>query len=89
MATRPVTVFEHQVHSLLEVLPLAAILLIAILHWPQAQALFGFGREAADFTLRWKDPPSWGELIPPAASFLLLALLPYAEELWRGWRRTR
>ena len=87
MATRAVTVFEHQVHSLLEVLPLTAILLTMILHWPQAQALFGQGPEAADFALRWKSAPGWNELLPPLAGFLLLTLLPYAEELWRGWKK--
>jgi hypothetical protein len=89
MATRTVTVFEHQIHSLLEVLPLTAILLTMSLHWPQALALFGLGSEAADFALRWKEPPGWGEIIPPAAAFLLLALLPYGEEFWRGWRAGR
>jgi hypothetical protein len=88
MATRKVTVFEHQVHSLLEVLPLAAILLVMTLHWPQTQALFGLGVEAADFSLGPKQPPRWGEIIPPAASFLALILLPYGEELWRGARQS-
>jgi hypothetical protein len=89
MATRQVTVFEHQVHSLLEALPLMAILLTMILHWPQTLALLGRGPETADFALRWKAPPGWGELIPPLAGFLVLALLPYAEELLRGWRKQR
>lgn len=89
MATRRVTIFEHQVHSLLEVLPLTAVLLTMILHWPQTLALLGRGSEAADFALRWKMPPRWAEFIPPAAGFLVLALLPYAEELWRGWRKKR
>ena len=87
MATRKVTIIEHQIHSVLEVIPLMAILLIMTLHWPQTQALFGFGSERADFSLGPKQLPRWGEIIPPAASFLLLALLPYGEELWRGWRR--
>ena len=64
-------------------------LLTAILHWPQAQALFGLGPEAADFALRGKAPPGLRELVPPAAAFILLALLPYAEEFWRGWREKR
>lgn len=51
MATREVTVFEHQVHSALEILPLTAILLVMALHWPQALALFDQGMETADFSL--------------------------------------
>jgi hypothetical protein len=86
MATRRVTIFEHQVHSVLEVLPLTAILLVMILHWPQTLALFGAGSEPPQWYLGPKQLPRWGEVIPPAAAFLLLALAPYAEELLRGLR---
>jgi hypothetical protein len=89
MATRAVTAFEHQVHSALEILPLAAMLLVMALHWPQTQALFGFGPEAVDFSLRLKPAPPWGALIPPGAMFLVLAILPYLEELLRGFRHER
>ena len=86
MATRPVTAFEQQVHSALEILPLAAILLVMTLHWPQTLALFGAGNQHADFSLGPKQMPRWGELIPPGLAFLCLAILPYLEELWRGIR---
>lgn len=86
LATRRVTVFEHQVHSALEILPLTAILLMMALHWPQTQALFGTGPESADFSLGPKQMPRWGEIAPPLAAFLILSLFPYGEELWRGWR---
>ena len=86
MATRQVTAFEHQVHSALEILPLAAILLIMTLHWPQVLALCGAGPQKADFSLGPKQIPRWGELIPPGATFIALAVLPYLEELWRGVR---
>ncbi|HVW75372.1 MAG TPA: hypothetical protein VHC39_17160 [Rhizomicrobium sp.] len=89
MATRRVTVFEHQVHSALEILPLTALLLIMTLHWPQTQALFGCGPERADFSLGPKQIPRWGEIIPPLGVFLLLAILPYLEEVLRGRRRAR
>src|ERR1700744_1807153 len=79
MATRKVTIFEHQVHSVLEILPFTAMLLVMALHWPQTQALFGFGRETADFTLGSKQIPRWQEILPPAAAFLLLVIAPYAE----------
>ena len=87
MATRRVTIFEHQVHSALEILPLTAMLLVMALHWPQTQALFGFGPERADFSLGPKQMPRMGEIIPPLTAFLALAILPYLEELARGLRR--
>jgi hypothetical protein len=86
MATRKVTVFEHQVHSALEILPLTAILLVMALHWPQTMALFGAGSQPADFSLGPKQMPRWGEIIPPGGAFIALALLPYLEELLRGFR---
>jgi hypothetical protein len=89
MTTRRVTIFEHQVHSALEILPFAAMLLVMALHWPQTQALFGFGQERADFSLGPKQIPRWGEIVPPAAVFLALAILPYLEELLRGFKRQR
>jgi hypothetical protein len=86
MATRRVTIFEHQVHSALEILPVTAVLLVMILHWPQTLALFGRGTEPAQWYLGAKQSPRWAELALPLAAFLALAILPYAEELWRGWR---
>jgi len=86
MATRGISAFESQVHSLLEVLPLAAILLVMTLHWPQAQALVGMGPEKAQWYLGPKQMLRWGEIAPPLAGFLLLALLPYGEEIWRCLR---
>lgn len=87
MATRRVTVFEHQVHSFLEIMPLTAMLLVMALHWPQAQALFGWGMERADWSLALKPAPRWREVARPAGVLLVLVLLPYAEELARGLLR--
>lgn len=86
MATRKVTAFEHQVHSALEILPLAAILIVMALHWPQTLALVGAGVQHADFSLGRKQIPRWGEIIPPAAAFIVLAIIPYLEETLRGLR---
>jgi hypothetical protein len=87
--TRQVTIFEQQVHSVLEMMPLTAVLLLAILHWPQTLALFGAGRERAEFYLALKQSPAWTEIAPPAIAFLLLAILPYLEEFIRGMRVER
>jgi hypothetical protein len=89
MATRKVTAFEQQVHSLLEILPLAALLLVMVLHWGQVQALLGFGPEQADFALAIKPPPSLKEMVGPFGAFVVLVLIPYGEELVRGLRRKR
>jgi len=89
MATRQVTVFEHQVHSALEILPFTAILLVMARHWTQTCALFGSGPEHAEFDLNWKPPVSWSSLIPPALFFFAFIIGPYAEELTREVRRKR
>jgi hypothetical protein len=87
MRTRKVTAFEQQVHSVLEVMPLTALLLLCIMHWPQTQALFGLGASRADLSLRLAEPPlPWGALVLPALAFAALALIPYAEEFIRGLR---
>jgi hypothetical protein len=86
MRTRNVTAFEQQIHSVLEMMPLIAMLLLFTLHWPQALALFGAGAEHADWSLALKEPPTWWALTPPAIAFLLLAIFPYAEEFVRGLR---
>ena len=85
--TRVITPVEQHIHSFLEMLPLMAVSIMALIHWGQFAALFGQGREAADFTLKLKDPP----LPLPYVLLLLCAialceLAPYAEELWRTWR---
>jgi hypothetical protein len=61
-------------------------LLLCLLHWRQAQALFGFGPESVDFSITLKEPPMWSALLPPAAGLLVFAIIPYLEEFWRGLR---
>lgn len=84
--SRRVPAIEQQVHSLLEVLPFTAFLLVAILHWPQALALFGAGTEAADLSIAVAQIPPWRSLMLPGLGLLLLGAVPYGEELVRGIR---
>ena len=84
--TRVISPFEQQVHGVLEMVPVTAAVLLCIMHWPETVALFGFGDRPADFSLTLKEPPDWSELVWPAAGFLVFGILPYAEEVWRGWR---
>lgn len=88
MATRTISAFEQQVHSVLEILPFTAMLLLAILHWPQALAIFGAGSERADWRLVWQPLPL-GALAPPLLAFAVLAILPYGEEFVRGLKARR
>lgn len=77
--------FEQMVHSFMELLPLAAIALLAVMQWDQVLALFAIGEP--DFDLRPKAQP-W----PPAylwaalAASVLFNVLPMAEETVRCWR---
>ena len=86
LRTREVSATEQQVHSFLEVLPVTAFLLLAILHSEQALALIGLGPVHADFALMLKAMPTAGELLALFGSLLVFGGLPYAEELWRGLR---
>jgi hypothetical protein len=86
-AHREVNYWEQHVHSFLEMMPLAAIVLLMCLHWPQARALVMLNPGAGDWGLHAKSLP-----LPAAyiAIFLIAALVlelvPYTYELWTGWR---
>jgi len=89
-ARRRVTPVEQHVHSFLEVLPLMGLAFVGSLHWPQAQAMVGLGPQAADWGLRPKaDPLPLGYLAAVFVAILLLEILPFLEELWRGLRAAR
>jgi hypothetical protein len=80
---RDVGPFEQMVHSFLELLPLVALALLAMIAWPQAQALVGMGQEAADWTLRRKTDPLPDEYLAVALLMVLLFnLLPLVQETW-------
>ncbi|KAA0180602.1 diguanylate cyclase [Cupriavidus cauae] len=81
---------EQHMHGLLEVLPLSAVALVAVAHWPQALALFGLGDRAPDFSLTPKQPPLPGwYLAAVLAATALCGVLPFVEEFYRcrRWRR--
>lgn len=81
---------EQHMHGLLEVLPMTALILVALGHWDQTLSLFGAGTQPADFTLAWKTPmlPPWYIATVLIAS-VLLAVLPFVEEYRRCWRWRR
>ncbi|NWK46783.1 diguanylate cyclase [Ralstonia pickettii] len=87
---RTVKPFEQHVHSFLEMIPLMALSVVALLHWNEVLGLFGMGSASPDFSLRWKEPPlPWGYVATVLSIFVALELLPYAEELVRCLRHRR
>jgi hypothetical protein len=73
---------EQMVHSVLEIIPIAALLLLGVIYWPQLIALFGQGPEAARFALEIRVlPPAYVATV--LVSAFLFNLVPYFEELAR------
>ncbi|MEU0108438.1 diguanylate cyclase [Streptomyces sp. NPDC006251] len=85
---RRIAPIEQHIHSVLEVVPLMATSLLAVLHWDQARALVGQDSHRPDFRLRLKrrDPLSARARAGLLGAFVLCGALPYAEEMWRCWR---
>lgn len=78
---------EQMVHSLLEVLPLAALLLLLAHRWPDVE---GLAASLQDFTPRLAHhpiPTSW--LVGLATAIGAFVIAPYVEELWRCLRAER
>jgi hypothetical protein len=89
-ARRRIPVPEQWVHGLQNVLPWAALAALAVIHRDQAMALIGQGAVAADWSLRFKQPPLRDvELLAVFSAGLLLAALPFLAELVRGVRASR
>jgi hypothetical protein len=86
---REVTPIEQHVHSFLEMIPLMAASVTAILHWKQFLSLIGIRRDERDFRIMPKKRPL--PLAYSAAvivSVMLLEGLPYFHEFIRGVRAT-
>jgi hypothetical protein len=87
---RYVAPIEQHVHSFLEMVPLMAGAFVAVLHWPQLLALFGFGSQAARFDLGLKpEPLPAAYVVAILAAALFLEFLASVEELFRGLRARR
>jgi hypothetical protein len=86
---REITPIEQHVHSYLEMIPLMAASVTAILHWKQFLSLIGIRRDGRDFRIMLKTRP-----LPLAysatviVSVVLLEGLPYVHEFLRGIRAT-
>jgi hypothetical protein len=87
VTARKVSPIEQHVHSFLELVPLIAIICVVALHWNQFLALFGSGREVAQFELVPKRQPlSLTYLVALFSGIIFFEVLPYVEELFRGLR---
>jgi hypothetical protein len=87
---REIPPIEQQVHAYLELLPLVAIALITVIHWPETKLLFSLGTSPIDLSLRpRKNPLSLRYRIGLLTAVTLLNGIPYLDELWRGLRANR
>jgi hypothetical protein len=78
---RDVGPFEQMVHSFLELLPLFSLALLALMAWPQAQAIVHVGDDVADWTLRAKQQPLPEPYVLGAlAASLVFNALPLLQE---------
>lgn len=80
-ARRYISPFEQLVHGFMDVLPLVAVAIFGVLHWPQISA----GPGGASLTLVRSEPARLWLL----ASFVVLAGVPILEELVRTLRYRR
>ena len=83
--TRDVPHYEQHIHSVLEMLPLMALLIVIALHFDQFLGLFGLAPARWDIALKAEQLPV-GYIATLLGLTLLLEFLPYLEELLRGLR---
>lgn len=85
-ARRRIPPFEQWVHGFQFALPWAGFFGLAVLHAGQVRAALGLSDLAADWALRWKDPP-----LPPAylLTVALAAVVLVVGPLLDEWRRAR
>jgi hypothetical protein len=82
---REIVPIEQHVHSVLEMLPLTAVLIVIALNWNAFLGMFAIA--PADFTPRLKDRAlPWTYIASVLTATLLFEVLPFLEELWRGLR---
>ena len=85
-ARRRIPPFEQWVHALQFSLPWAGFVGLVLLYHDQALAAVGFGQAAADWSVRWKNPPLplW-YLVSAVLAALGLVVVPFLLE----WLRSR
>lgn len=87
VTARNVNPVEQHIHSFLEMLPLMALLLIISRHWNEFLALLGLNGIPASYDIRLRaDPLPVTYIAVIFSGIILLELLPYLEEYFRGRR---
>jgi len=85
---REVTPREQHTHSFLEILPLMAISFMFCMHARASHRLLTANTTAGDWDLKWKKPRlSLAYLAGISCVIAVGIALPYANELWRCWKR--
>lgn len=83
-ATRRVSPLEQHVHGMLEMAPIVATSIVAILNPAELHRLLTAG---PTFSFAWRDPPlPVPYVVGVLVAVFLLGLVPYGEELWRTAR---
>ena len=79
---REITPLEQQIHSLLEMLPFFALVLVCIANWPVFLETVGIGDKEGTWGLDLRTPalPTW-YLVTIASAVALFSALPYWVEL--------
>lgn len=85
---RHVSAFEQFVHAFLIVLPLAALLIVIVLHRPAFTALLALWNAPDDaWTLRWREPPfDLAVIVAVLGASFVFAILPGLIEFLDAWR---
>jgi len=80
---------EQYIHAFLTVLPWVALALVLVLHRDAIDAVFD-PAVAAEWSLRWRDPPlDGGLLLAILGASALLTVLPGVIEFANAWRARR
>ena len=79
--TREVSPTEQHVHGIMEMLPLMAVVLVAVIHWPALLSLLGHA--AASYAIELKEPPLPGWYLASVLAAAGGVGLLYVEELAR------
>ncbi|MBV0887040.1 hypothetical protein KTQ54_00555 [Komagataeibacter oboediens] len=83
---REVQPVEQHVHSFLEMVPLMAVSLIAVLHWPQVQALLGRRVIRSTPPRLKREPLGLPYALGALGMMAVFEVLPYCEEALRDWK---
>lgn len=87
---REVKTGEQHTHSFLEVLPFMGLAFAASLHGAAARRLITGKIKAGDWQLKLKNPRLPLPYLAGMAGLIAVGVvLPYANEIWRCWKRLR